>query len=122
MLNRYPYNNGHLMVAPVRHVGRLEKLMPEEWLEMFELMNDAMARLKKIMSPDGYNIGINLERVAGAGIPGHLHLHVVPRWIGDTNFMPALAGTKVISQSLSSAYRLLRAAGAPGAKRRRRSN
>ena len=119
-LNRYPYNSGHLMIAPYRHVGRMEFLKREEWLEMLELINDSVARLENGMSPDGYNIGINVGRAAGAGIPGHLHLHIVPRWVGDTNFMPTLAGTKVISQSLASAYRLLKRAGVSGAKGHRR--
>ncbi len=108
ILNLYPYNNGHLMVAPYRHVGKLSRLNPAEWLEMLELTNDSVARLDRTMSPHGYNIGVNLGRVAGAGILGHLHLHVVPRWTGDTNFMPSIAGTKVISQSLDAAYRLLK--------------
>ncbi len=111
LLNRYPYNNGHLMVAPYRHVGQLARLTPQEWAEILELANDAIARLDRVMKPDGYNVGINIGRVAGAGIPGHLHLHVVPRWSGDTNFMPTLAGAKVISQSLDAAHRLLKGAG-----------
>ena len=111
ILNRYPYNNGHLMVAPYRHVGRLSKLTSAEWVEILELANDAAARLDRVMKPDGYNLGINIGRGAGAGIPGHLHLHVVPRWTGDTNFMPTVAATKVISQSLGAAYHLLKGAG-----------
>ncbi len=110
LLNRFPYNNGHLMIVPYRHVGRLEALTPEEWLELLDLAKDAMTRLKKALHPHGFNLGINFGRVAGAGIPGHLHLHIVPRWVGDTNFMPVLADTKVISQSLASAARLLRKA------------
>ncbi len=110
ILNRYPYNNGHLMVAPYRHVGQLAFLTPAEWQEILDLTNESMARLEKVMAPHGYNIGSNLGRTAGAGIPGHLHLHVVPRWTGDNNFMPVVAGTKVISQALSSAYSLLRGA------------
>lgn len=110
LLNRFPYINGHLLIAPYRHVGRLELLTQEEWLEFFQLATDALLRLKKAMSPDGYNIGINLGRTAGAGIPGHMHLHIVPRWQGDTNFMPTVAQMKVISQSLQSTYRLLKSA------------
>ena len=110
LLNRYPYNNGHLMVAPYRHVGQLSKLTPPEWTEMLELVNDAMSRLDQVMHPKGYNLGINIGRVAGAGIPGHLHLHIVPRWSGDTNFMPAVTGAKVISQSLEASYQLLKGA------------
>jgi ATP adenylyltransferase len=108
ILNLYPYNNGHLMVAPYRHVGQLSKLAPPEWLEMLTLANDAIRRLERTMQPHGFNLGINLGRVSGAGIPGHLHLHIVPRWTGDTNFMPVLAGAKVISQSLDAAWRLLK--------------
>ncbi len=111
LLNRYPYNNGHLMVAPYRHVGRLQQLTSQEWAEMLELSNDAIARLDRVMKPAGYNMGINLGRAAGAGIPGHLHLHIVPRWVGDTNFITTVAGIKVISQSLDAAYLLLKGAG-----------
>lgn len=110
LLNRYPYNNGHLMVSPYRHVADLQALKPAEWLDMLKLAQDAIRRLGKVMSPHGYNLGINLGRVAGAGIPGHLHLHIVPRWSGDTNFMPTVAQTKVISQSLAAAYQLLKRA------------
>ncbi|MBI3317728.1 MAG: HIT domain-containing protein [Candidatus Omnitrophica bacterium] len=108
VLNRFPYNNGHLLVAPFRHVGRLDALEAEEWSELFSLACDAIARMQKALSPHGYNVGINLGRASGAGIPGHLHLHVVPRWMGDTNFMPVLAQTKVVSQSLDEAFRLLK--------------
>ena len=108
LLNRYPYNNGHVMVAPYRHVGRLEGLRPEEWMETLQMSQRLMARLTKTIHPDGFNVGMNLGRVAGAGFPGHLHLHIVPRWNGDTNFMPILGGTKVVSQSLDALYRLLR--------------
>ncbi len=111
LLNRYPYNNGHLMVAPNRHVGRLSQLTAKEWEEILELANDAVARLDRVMAPDGYNLGINIGRTAGAGIPGHLHLHIIPRWAGDTNFMPTAAGVKVISQSLDAAYQLLKGTG-----------
>ena len=108
LLNRYPYNNGHVMVAPYRHVGELGALSPEEWIGIFRLSQRLVARLRRTLHPHGFNIGFNLGRVAGAGIPGHLHLHIVPRWNGDTNFMPVLANTKVVSQSLDELYRLLR--------------
>lgn len=111
MLNKFPYNNGHMLVAPYRHVAKVQDLTAEEWLDLWRLADDAMRRLDKAVSPHGYNLGINLGRAAGAGIPRHLHLHVVPRWVGDTNFMPAVAHTKVISQSLESAYRLLKRSG-----------
>lgn len=107
LLNRYPYNNGHVMVAPYRHVGTFEALRSEEWQEMFSMSRRVMSRLAGAIHPHGFNVGFNLGRVAGAGIPGHLHLHIVPRWQGDTNFMPIFGQTKVISQSLEEIYRLL---------------
>ncbi len=107
LLNRFPYNNGHLLIAPYRHIGNLQSLTQEEWLEMFTLTRDSIERIEKALSPQGFNIGLNLGRAAGAGIPGHLHLHIVPRWVGDTNFMPTVAHTKVISQSLEATHRLL---------------
>ena len=120
VLNRFPYNNGHLLIAPYRHVGRLESLTQAEWLEILDLANDSIARLHLVMRPHGYNLGINLGKGAGAGIPGHLHLHIVPRWVGDTNFMPILANAKVISQSLAQAHRLLKRASKKVAKGHRR--
>ncbi len=108
VLNRYPYNNGHLMIAPYRHVGRAESLTLSEWTEIFRMSLRLMARLSQTLHPHGFNIGMNLGRVGGAGFPGHLHLHIVPRWDGDTNFMPILGNTKVISQSLDELYTLFR--------------
>lgn len=108
LLNRYPYNNGHLMIAPYRHVGTLEALQDQEWLEIVHLSRTLIARLRRSLRPHGFNAGFNLSRDAGAGIPGHLHLHLVPRWRGDTNFMPIIGRTKVISQSLDELYSLLR--------------
>ncbi len=113
LLNKFPYNNGHMLAAPYRHVARVGDLSPEEWLDLWRLTDDAMGRLDRAVSPHGYNLGINLGRAAGAGIPDHLHLHIVPRWIGDANFMPVIASTKVISQSLEAAYRILKRAGPP---------
>lgn len=107
LLNRYPYNNGHLMVSPYRHVRRLADLTSSELLELMRLTSQMTDTLTDLLRPDGFNIGINLGRAAGAGIPGHLHLHVVPRWLGDTNFMPTLSQTKVISDSLDELYRQL---------------
>ena len=107
LLNRFPYNNGHLMIAPYRHVGRLMALEAAEWAEMLRLGRRLIMRLDRGLRPHGYNMGINEGRAAGAGIPGHLHLHIVPRWSGDTNFMPAVGGTKVISESLDELYALL---------------
>ena len=107
VLNRFPYNNGHLLVAPLAHKGRLDELDRDEILETQETLRRMVAVLDDLMHPDGYNVGLNLGRVAGAGLPGHLHWHLVPRWNGDTNFMPVLGGTKVISQSLEALYDLL---------------
>ena len=107
ILNRYPYNNGHLLIAPRRHVGDLEDLTPEEHLEMAQTITRLVAVLRAELRAEGFNVGLNLGKVAGAGLPGHLHWHIVPRWNGDTNFMPALAGVKVIPQSLDALWELL---------------
>jgi ATP adenylyltransferase len=107
VLNRFPYNNGHLLVAPLAHKGRLDELSPEEVLEMHDTLQRMIGHLDAIMHPDGYNLGANLGQAAGAGLPGHLHWHLVPRWNGDTNFMPVLADVKVIAQSLEAFYNLL---------------
>jgi ATP adenylyltransferase len=103
-LNRYPYNNGHLLVAPVVHEGSLEALTGASLIEPVETVRLVIAALDRIFRPDGYNVGLNLGRAAGAGLPGHVHWHVVPRWNGDTNFMPVLAGTRVIVESLEEFY------------------
>ena len=108
MLNAYPYNPGHLMVAPFRHVGDFEDLEGSELAEGSELLQRAIRALKKGYDPDGFNMGVNLGRVAGAGVPGHLHWHLVPRWDGDTNFMPMVADTKVLPELLSDTYERLR--------------
>lgn len=100
VLNLFPYNNGHVLVLPKRHVADLSKLTEEETIDLFRLLNYSKGLLDKTLKPAGYNVGMNLGRVAGAGFPGHLHIHIVPRWKGDSNFMPVIAGTKVISQSL----------------------
>jgi ATP adenylyltransferase len=107
VLNRFPYNNGHLLVAPRLHKGNLEELQADDILETQLTLRRVVQALNEIMMPDGYNIGLNLGRVAGAGLPGHLHWHVVPRWSGDTNFMPVVGDTKVIVQSLDALYDLL---------------
>jgi ATP adenylyltransferase len=107
VLNRFPYNNGHLLIAPRQHKGRLDELASEELLETMETLRRMVGVLDELMHPDGYNIGLNLGHAAGAGLPGHLHWHIVPRWHGDTNFMPILADTKVIVQSLDALYDLL---------------
>ncbi len=103
-LNRYPYNNGHLLVAPVVHEGSLTRLPAREHSAVLETVQGCVQILDTLLSPHGYNIGLNLGRAAGAGVPGHLHWHIVPRWDGDTNFMPVLADTKVIVQCLEDFY------------------
>ncbi len=107
LLNRFPYNNGHLLVAPLAHKGRLGELAAEEILDGMETLRRMTEALDGLIHPDGHNLGLNLGRVAGAGLPGHLHWHIVPRWLGDTNFMTVLADTRVISQSLEALYDLL---------------
>lgn len=108
ILNRFPYNNGHLLVAPLRHIGELEEAGEEELLEMFKLVRESKKVLSETIKPHGFNIGINLGRCAGAGLPGHLHIHVVPRWDGDTSFMRVCSDTHVISQSLTELLAELR--------------
>jgi ATP adenylyltransferase len=108
ILNAFPYNTGHLMIAPLRHVGELEELSDEERHALMDLTTDAVAIIAEAMKPQGFNIGINLGEVAGAGIPGHLHVHVVPRWGGDTNFMPVVGETKVLPEMLADTYKKLR--------------
>ncbi len=108
MLNIFPYNNGHMMVSPVRHVSELSQLRKDEILDLFKVLNDTKKLLGKVLKPHGYNIGINISDTAGAGIVGHLHIHIVPRWKGDTNFMPTLYDTKIISQSLNELYKKLK--------------
>jgi ATP adenylyltransferase len=107
MLNRYPYNNGHLMVAPRRHIASPELLSREERTTQADLVAYAVERLRAALRPSAFNVGANLGRAAGAGFADHLHWHVVPRWEGDTNFMPAIASTRVLSQHLQETYRLL---------------
>jgi ATP adenylyltransferase len=107
VLNRFPYNNGHLLVAPLAHKATLADLDAAELLELQETLRRMIAVLDGAMRPDGYNVGLNLGKVAGAGLPGHLHWHVVPRWNGDTNFMPVITDTRVIVQSLDALYDLL---------------
>jgi ATP adenylyltransferase len=109
LLNRYPYNGGHLMVVPYKEVPDLNGLTEEEMADLWKLSRRCINALTAVMKPDGFNVGINLGRVAGAGILEHLHLHVVPRWTGDTNFMPVLAGTGVIPQALTEIAAKLRA-------------
>lgn len=107
-LNIFPYNNGHMLVSPKRHIRGLGQLSDAEALDLFRAVGQAQRLLTKVLKPQGYNIGINLSESAGAGITAHLHIHIVPRWIGDTNFMPTVFGTKVISQSLAQLCRQLK--------------
>lgn len=104
VMNRYPYNSGHLMVAPLRHVGDLEELEQPELDRVMKGTMQCIAALRKAYSPQGYNVGLNLGSAGGAGVPGHLHLHVVPRWSGDTNFMPVVGDTKVLPEGLDQTY------------------
>ena len=108
VLNAYPYNAGHVMVAPRRHVGEMSDLGREELHELIETTSRAVAHLTEALTPQGFNVGMNLGKVAGAGVPGHLHIHVVPRWGGDTNFMPVVGETKVLPEMLAETYQKLR--------------
>jgi ATP adenylyltransferase len=107
MLNRYPYNNGHLMVAPRRHLASPELLTQQERAIIGDLVSDCCVRLRSALNPSGLNVGANLGRSAGAGIAHHMHWHVVPRWDGDTNFMPVVSSTRVLSQHLESSFKML---------------
>lgn len=107
MMNIYPYNNGHLMIAPKRHVSGLDLLTDEELVELIKLVTESQKLLQKKVKPHGFNIGLNIGRVAGAGVVGHLHFHIVPRWNGDTNFMPIIGETKIMPQLLEETYELL---------------
>jgi ATP adenylyltransferase len=108
LLNKFPYASGHFMVAPVRHVGEYGELTDEEALELHRLASAGMGALAETYAPQGYNVGWNLGRIAGAGVVDHVHLHVVPRWAGDTNFMPVLADVKVLPEHLEETRRKLR--------------
>ena len=110
VLNRYPYNNGHYMSVPYRHVDSLENLSAEETAEMMALLAQGIVALRKAFNPEGFNIGANIGKVAGAGVKDHVHMHVVPRWAGDTNFMPLFGETRVIPQTLEETYDELKAA------------
>jgi len=110
LLNNYPYNGGHLMVVPYKQVASFDELTEQEMLDLLRLMRRCLQALKKVMKPEGFNVGVNLGKVAGAGIVEHLHLHVVPRWNGDTNFMPVLGQITVVPQALEELAGQLRAA------------
>ena len=107
LLNKFPYSSGHLMLAPYRHLGELAALADDEALELHRLATEALVALRTTYAPDGYNLGWNLGRIAGAGVVDHVHLHVVPRWAGDTNFMPVLADVKVLPEHLEQTRRRL---------------
>jgi ATP adenylyltransferase len=104
ILNLYPYTSGHLMVAPFEHVGRLQDIEAEVTAEMMDLAQQAIRRMEDVYRPEGFNLGVNQGRVAGAGVEGHIHLHVVPRWAGDNNYMPVIADTRVMPQSLEESF------------------
>ncbi|MFH1358198.1 MAG: HIT domain-containing protein [bacterium] len=108
ILNRYPYTNGHLMVIPYRHISDYTQLTQEEHKEMGVLKSKAVAALKKVYNPEGFNIGMNLGQAGGAGIKDHLHYHIVPRWLGDSNYMSVVSETRVIMDSLENTYRKIK--------------
>lgn len=107
IMNRHPYNNGHLLIVPYREVAEYDRLTPGEQQSLAATIDRCMQWLRTALSPDGFNVGMNLGSAAGAGIPEHLHVHVVPRWEGDTNFMPTTADTKVLPEDLSTTYQKL---------------
>lgn len=108
ILNTFPYNNGHIMVAPYRHKGDISDLTNDELMDLIKVLKISQKQLNKVLRPHAYNIGINIGQYAGAGFADHLHVHIVPRWKGDVNFMPVIFDTKVISQSLSQLYKKLK--------------
>lgn len=110
MMNRFPYNNGHLLVAPIRHVSGLDQLDEEGTLDLLLTVRRSIEVLKEAMSPEGFNVGLNLGHVAGAGVEEHMHFHIVPRWKGDTNYMTVLDDVRVIPEHIQETYRKLRPA------------
>lgn len=104
MMNRFPYTSGHLMVAPMKHTGSLEELTPEELADLSSLLRKVVSLLRRAIEPQGFNIGMNIGQIAGAGVTDHLHFHVVPRWSGDTNFMPVVSETTVVPETLEKTY------------------
>lgn len=110
IMNRYPYNSGHLLIVPYKRTGRFEDITPEEFAEIMATAQRAKKALDKVMRPQGYNFGANIGRAAGAGVDNHIHFHIVPRWNGDTNFMPVFASAKVISEDMRATLKKLRKA------------
>jgi len=108
MMNRFPYNNGHLLVAPVRHVAQMEDLSDEETLDLLRIVRESIGILRKVMQPEGFNVGMNLGCIAGAGMEEHMHFHIVPRWSGDTNFMTVLGEVRVIPEHIKETHRKLK--------------
>ena len=108
IMNSYPYNSGHLMVVPYRHIATLEELTDEERNEHFDIVSRGIKVLRQVFSPAGFNLGINIGKVAGAGIEDHVHTHIVPRWQGDTNFMPVISDVRVVPEALAETYKKLR--------------
>ncbi len=108
IMNSYPYNPGHLMIAPYRHIANLEELSDEELHEHFQIVSRSLKVLRQVFNPGGFNVGINMGRVAGAGIEEHVHTHIVPRWHGDTNFMPVVSDVKVLPEALAETYAKLK--------------
>jgi len=107
ILNLFPYNTAHLMIAPYKHISEISALTNEEWLDIKKLLDLSIDIIKEVYKPQGFNIGMNIGRIAGAGIEEHIHIHIVPRWAGDTNFMPIISQTKVIPESLEDTYKKL---------------
>jgi ATP adenylyltransferase len=120
MMNIYPYNNGHLLIAPYRHIATMEDLPPAVLLDMMRLVQRAIKAVRRAYAPEGFNLGINQGRAAGAGIEHHIHLHIVPRWEADTNFMPLLGETRVLPHHLKASFVRLKAAFSANAARPRR--
>ncbi len=107
LMNKYPYTTGHLLVAPQRHIGNFEDLEAKELHQLFLILQGSVTLLKKALRPEGFNLGMNLGKIAGAGVADHFHFHIVPRWTGDTNFMPILSDTRVIPEYLEKTYQRL---------------
>ena len=108
IMNKYPYNTGHLLIAPYRHVGDWPELTSEERAEIAELIALAEEKLRELLNPDGFNVGINIGDVAGAGLPGHIHVHIVPRWKGDTNFLPVVSDVRLVPEDVEGTYKRLK--------------